>query len=179
MIGNFIGDFVKGKQFELYEEQIRKGILLHREIDRYTDSHKVVKQSKKRLQPTYRHYSPVIVDVFYDHFLSANWDKYSERSLLTYTKGFYSLTEKFKTIIPERAIYMLKYMKAGNWLYNYQFVEGIDQALTGMSKRTKFDSGMENASIDLQKEYDAFKSEFELFFPDLVAHANKYLIHNL
>src|SRR5277367_1527199 len=80
--GNFIGDFVKGKNLaDRFEKDIAKGIVLHREIDWFTDRHPVVKQSKDRLREKYRHYSGVIVDVFYDHFLARNWINYSSKSL--------------------------------------------------------------------------------------------------
>ncbi len=73
MIGNFIGDFVKGKAWEEFDSAIQRGILLHREIDRYTDDHEVVIKTKERLRPKYHHYAPVISDVFYDHFLASLW----------------------------------------------------------------------------------------------------------
>src|SRR5690349_12341831 len=82
MVGNFIGDFVKGRNLDdRFSSGIVKGIELHRAIDEYTDSHPVVAQSKNRLRPKYRHYAPVIVDVFYDHFLAKNWKNYHPTSL--------------------------------------------------------------------------------------------------
>ncbi len=175
MIGNLIGDFVKGKDFTHYESEISKGIILHREIDSYTDQHPVVTLSKQRLRSRYRHYAPVITDVYYDHFLAANWQDYSDVPLLEYTENFYKTTQKYHDILPDQAQYMLRYMKADNWLYNYQFVEGVNRALTGMSRRTKFASGMENASQDLEEHYEAFQSEFEQFYPDLISHASNFL----
>ena len=81
-LGNFIGDFVKGRDLaDRYEPAIVKGIELHRAIDEFTDQHAIVKQSKMRLRPKYRHYAPVIVDIFYDHFLAAGWDNHSEQLL--------------------------------------------------------------------------------------------------
>src|SRR5436190_842749 len=71
MTGNFIGDFVRGRNLaEQFGEKIARGIELHRAIDAFTDHHSVVKQSKTRLRPKYGHYSGVIVDIFYDHFLA-------------------------------------------------------------------------------------------------------------
>ena len=66
LVGNFIGDFVKGKQVNSFEPGIAKGILLHRAIDYFTDKHEVVAKSKGRLREKYRHYSGVIIDIFYD-----------------------------------------------------------------------------------------------------------------
>ena len=80
-IGNFIGDFVKGTQIDRYDDEIRKGILLHRAIDHFTDTHEIVKKSKDRLRGNFRHYAPVIVDVFYDHILAREWKKYAQEDL--------------------------------------------------------------------------------------------------
>lgn len=175
MIGNFIGDFVKGKAFEKMDQEVASGVILHREIDRYTDQHEIVRSSKKRLQKKYHHYSPVIIDMFYDHFLAVNWGNYCEVELLPFTEEFYKTTEKHIHHLPEKAAQMLKYMKGGNWLYHYSSIEGIDQALTGMARRTKFESKMEQASADLKLYYDDFQTEFESFFPELIEHSRTFL----
>ncbi len=174
MVGNFIGDFVKGSQIHEFGEQIQKGIRLHRAIDSYTDSHPVVMESKKRLRGQYRHYSPVIVDVFYDHFIARDWQKFSSEPLLDFTQRFYKLMEKYATEIPKSVNQMLVYMRSGNWLYNYQFVEGINQALTGMSKRTKFQSKMEYATSSLEENYEDFEREFHQFFPQLLHYTENF-----
>lgn len=174
-IGNFIADFVKGNKLNDYPPEIQFGIRLHREIDSYTDSHPVVLESKSRLRPTFGHYSPVIVDVFYDHYLAKNWSQFSQIELEQFTVNFYKMIKKYSTIIPQAVNNMLVYMSAKNWLYNYQFIEGIDKALTGMSKRTKFDSKMEHASISLQENYEDFEDEFARFFPDLQAHTESLM----
>ena len=177
-IGNFLGDFVKGVQMEDFEPEIRTGIVLHREIDSYTDAHPVVLKSKERLRPKYSHYSPVIVDVFYDHFLAKKWESYSSEDLEIFTTNFYGMTKEFHDVMPHAATHMLTYMKRDNWLYNYQLTEGIDRALTGMSRRTKFESKMEHAAKDLVKDYEEFSSEFSEFFPDLQRHCHQFISAN-
>jgi hypothetical protein len=47
-----------------------------------------------------------------------------------------------------------------NWLLNYKTIAGINKTLTGMSKRTKFDSRMEEAAIYLDRYYSDFEQEF-------------------
>ena len=175
MIGNFIGDFVKGNQLLNFEKEVKDGILLHREIDRYTDDHPVVLESKKRLWEKYHHYSPVIVDVYYDHFLAANWPDYHDEPLQAFTEAVYELLEKNQKTLPERVIRMLYYMKKDNWLYHYQTVEGIRQTLTGMARRTRFKSSLEKAHEDLKSDYQFFKDDFESFFPELIQHSEDFL----
>ena len=169
MVGNFMGDFVKGAQVEQLPADIAGGVRLHRAIDHFTDTHPVVAQSKDKLREKYRHYSGVIVDMYYDHFLASQWEAYHASSLADFSEKAYTTVRSHWTYLPERARYMLPYMERQNWLAAYAHPEGINRALTGMAHRTRFDSGMEDAVEDLLAHYDAFQSEFEAFFPDLMA----------
>lgn len=139
MVGNFIGDFVKGRNaLEQFEPRIIKGIELHRAIDEFTDSHPVVAASKTRLRAKYRHYSGVIVDVFYDHFLARNWNLYHAELLPDFADKAYGVIQSFDLILPAEVKYMMPYMVKGNWLMNYSKTEGINRALSGMSRRTPY-----------------------------------------
>lgn len=166
-IGNFIGDHVKGKAIFDLPDRVRKGVLLHRRIDFFTDTHPVVMQSKERLRPVYHKYSPVITDIFYDHFLAANWNDYSNISLKDYAQNFYKLTEKYDAVLPERTKKMLSFMISGNWFLKYTTTKGIGEILSGMSRRTTFTSGMETAYMELEKNYLLYENEFRIFFSDL------------
>ena len=44
-IGNFVGDAVKGHAYKKFSPDFRKGILLHRAIDDYTDHHPLVREA--------------------------------------------------------------------------------------------------------------------------------------
>lgn len=167
MIGNFIADHVKGKQIELFDEEIVKGIKLHRMIDEFTDTHKVVEQSKIRLRSEFGKYSPVIVDVFYDHYLAINWEEYHHEELSVYANNFYSLLNDNHHRLPLRTQQMIEYMIPQNWLMNYKTVAGINKTLTGMSKRTKFESRMDEAAIYLDRYYADFDQEFNKYFEEL------------
>ncbi len=165
-----MGDFVKGNRYKDYPEMIAKGVVLHREIDRYTDTHPTVGQSKDRLRKKYRHYAGVITDMFYDHFLAKNFHDYHQQPIAAFCEQHYQNLEDFMNQMPERAQNMLPYMIRGNWLMNYGKLEGIHRALTGMSHRTRFDSKMDESIQDLVAHYEGFKSEFQSFFPELDQH---------
>lgn len=171
MIGNFIGDFVKGKNaLAQFQPAIIRGIELHRSIDEFTDTHAIVSESKNRLRPKYRHYSGVIVDVFYDHFLAKNWANFHSTSLPVFADNAYAVMENNLDILPREVQGMLPYMIKGNWLVNYGKVEGVHRALSGMASRTPFVSKMDEARADLVEHYDAFNKEFLEFFPQLKAY---------
>jgi len=172
-IGNVIADFVKGNKINDYQDDIKKGILIHREIDHYMDHHPIVKQGKRRLSE-YRHYSSVIIDIFYDHFLSKNWNQYSDEVLQKFTNRNYKLLLDHKEIIPDQASYLIYHMQKEDWLYNYQYIDGIQKTLSGMSRRTKFESGMERATDNLLKDYVLLEDEFQEFFKNIIEHIHNF-----
>src|SRR3989337_129190 len=168
MVGNFISDFVKGRNLlEQFEPDIAKGIELHRIIDAFTDTHPVVRQSKIKLRAKYRHYSAVIVDVFYDHFLAKFWTDYHSVLLPVYADKVYQIIETHRPILPQEVKHMLPHMIKGNWLVNYGTLEGIEQALAGLARRTRYESKMEQSVNELEEFYPEFKQEFQSFFPEL------------
>ena len=169
-IGNFMADGIRGKEYESYPDAIQKGILLHRAIDTYTDSHVVFRQSTKRLHEKYHHYAGVIVDVFYDHFLAKNWTKYSEERLEDFVQRFYASLEKHYPLLSEKTQNMLPYMTEQNWLVSYATVPGISKILAQMDNRTKNQSKMKHSPGELEAYYSEFESEFTIFFEDLRAH---------
>lgn len=167
MIGNFIADHLKGSAWKTLPEEIQKGVLLHRFIDTFTDTHPVVEESKALLRPYFHKYTPVISDIFYDHFLAASWKNYSSESIDNYAQRVYTLLNKNNDYLPERTKSMLTYMERDNWLKNYSTLNGLNRALSGMGRRAKFDNNMHLASEYLYENYEVFKEQFELFFPEL------------
>ena len=171
-----MADGIRGKHFETFPLDVQKGIVLHRAIDTFTDAHPVFRQSTKKLHERYHHYSGVIVDVFYDHFLAKNWSQFSNENLEDYIQRFYQSLHDNKTILTERTIGLMPYMIQHNWLWNYRTVEGINQILTQMDSRTKNKSKMRFATQELKECYTEFEQEFTTFFEDLRDHANQKLI---
>lgn len=175
-IGNFIADGIRGKKYKKYPTDLQIGILLHCEIDTFTDAHPTVRQSTKRLHKNYSHYSSVIVDILYDHFLAKNWYSYCDIPLEIYVEKFYSSLEANFEILPERTQKMLPFMIADNWLLNYANIEGIQRVLNGMNRRTQHKSNMNKATTELKAYYSEFENEFTLFFDKLIEFSNAKLI---
>ncbi len=166
-----MADSIRGKKYLDYDTGIQKGIVLHRFIDTYTDAHPVFRQSTKRLHHNYSHYSGVIVDIYYDHFLAKNWAEYSKEPLLDYTLDFYTTLNEYYHVLPLHVKKFMPYMIADNWLYSYAQPEGIARVLQGMNRRTKNRVGMHEAIDDLMVHYVDFENEFRIFFEDLREHS--------
>ncbi|WP_435412580.1 ACP phosphodiesterase [Psychroserpens mesophilus] len=171
-IGNFVADAIRGNKYKVLSPEFQVGVKLHRHIDTFTDAHPIVRQSTKRLHKNYSHYSGVIVDILYDHFLAKNWSKYSNIPLESYVDNFYESLKEHFDILPERFQKLMPFMIADNWLLSYAEVEGIQRVLNGMNKRTKHKSGMNLATNELREFYSEFENEFSLFFEDLIETSN-------
>jgi acyl carrier protein phosphodiesterase len=171
-IGNFVADGIRGNKYKNYPEDIQIGIQLHRAIDTFTDAHPIFRKCTKRLHKNYGHYSGVIIDIFYDHFLAKNWKDYSEIPLADYINDFYKSLNKNFDILPEKFQRLTPIIIEGNWLLSYATIEGIQLVLNGMNRRTKGRSKMNEATSELKIHYEAFEQDFKAFFKELITYSN-------
>ena len=171
LIGNLLGDFVKGSAVNLYPEEIRNGIDLHRKVDRYTDSHAIVRSSISLVCAQRRRFAGVLVDVFYDHFLAKNWLEYSEIPLRDFSRNSYKVLQDNRDILPESLQRVMPQIIARDLLGSYQEIGGIDNALNRISARIKRTNNLADGIEDLTVNYQQLESDFRAFFPNLISYA--------
>ncbi|MGB3777065.1 MAG: ACP phosphodiesterase [Tunicatimonas sp.] len=175
VVGSFLGDFVRGKRYQTYDPAIARGILLHREIDRFTDVHPVFRQSKRRLVPQQGHYAGVVVDVLYDHLLARHWTDYSKERLPDFAERIYATLREHHDQLPPLAQRVFGYMESHNWLANYVHPEAIARTLSGMQRRARFPNQMGQAAESWPETATLYAQEFHNFFPQVQAHVVRYL----
>lgn len=166
-IGNFIGDHVKGRKHEKFSADIQKGILLHRKIDHFTDTHPLVKQSAQRLSAKYGRYAGIVIDVFYDHFLAKNWSEYSELSLKEYVSKVHRVLMVNYFKLPNDVKRFLPFMIKSRRLETYATVDGIRRSLEIMSEYSSLPDNTTWATQQLVAFDREFDEEFSLFFTEL------------
>lgn len=175
LIGNLMGDFVKGPISETLHEDVQRGVRLHRLIDSYTDTHPVFHRSRERLEPPFRRYAGILVDIFYDHFLSRYWSQYSERPLPEYAQDIYRLLEEHRVVLPEKMNRFVSYMVSNDVLVAYGNIGAVAQVLHGMSHRMSHDNPLAAGVHELQRNYDVFRGDFEEFFPGVVLYTESLI----
>lgn len=168
LTGNMISDFVKGRRKYLYPESIRRGIELHRLIDRFTDEHESTAEAKSFFRPTYRLYSGAFVDVVYDHFLANDSNEFANAShLLRFSDSVYRTLEKNRKVLPVVFASLFPYMKNENWLYNYRLVTGIQKSFGGLVRRALYMHDPGPAFRIFNENYTTLQLCYEHFFPDV------------
>ncbi len=182
LVGNFLGDFVKGDPTHprhALTPAVIVGIRLHRAIDTFTDTHADVALVRDRLHARCHKYAGVAVDVFFDHFLSRNFTALTGQDLSAFTDYYYSTLRQraadsatgFTEPARRTLAAMIQHRNAGtDWILGYATFDGIDRSLRGISRRTHFPSGLETAVLDLETYYDEFEAAFQRYWPALVAH---------
>ena len=166
-LGNFIGDFVKGKQYLNFHEKLQKGILLHRYIDSFTDRHAIVKTCSRRWKPYYKRYSGIVVDFFFDHFLAKNWLKYSGENLDDFSNNFYDYLNDSLELLPIKVRIIAHYMTINKRLQSYATIEGIGKAMSITSQYTSLPDKTDHALEILRKDYNDIEDEFSRFFNEI------------
>lgn len=174
-LGNFIGDYVKGKQYQNYPPDVAKGILLHRKIDTFTDNHAMVRQSANRLKPIYGRYAGVVVDMLYDHLLAKNWHHYHPTPLHQFVTETHELLVRNYLLLPKRVKLFLPFLIASRRIETYATTSGIKTALDIMAKHTSLPHHSDFAIDCIKNQHTQFEQEFTIFINDI----KQYIIPEL
>ncbi|BAY83376.1 hypothetical protein NIES267_28640 [Calothrix parasitica NIES-267] len=168
LIGNLLGDFVKGSIENIYSLKVIEGIYLHRKVDSFTDSHPIFRSSKRLIGVDRRRFSGIMIDVFYDHFLANNWSSYSSVPLSDFTNNVYQVLQDNQKILPERLKHILPDMIAHDWLASYRETSTINRAINGISHRIKRKNNLFGGVEELFFNYQQLQADFSKFFPELI-----------
>lgn len=174
-VGNMLGEIVRGKNYLKYPPLLSLGILLHRNIDSFTDSHPLVKESTKIFQPEFGKFSPIIIDVVYDYFLIKNWETFSKVPFDQFTSQCYHIFQTDNFYFDEKLKKIIKIMIKNNWFKNYSTYEGIGITLQQLSNKTKFVIEMELALKDLYLNESLLEEHFLSFFPQIINFCKDFI----
>jgi acyl carrier protein phosphodiesterase len=174
-LGNLLADLVKGRDRAAMSARFLDGVRHHQLIDAFTDSHPTVHRSRARIGGDYRHATGILVDVFYDHFLAIDWERYSAEPLDVFTARLYADIRTAMVSLPEEAQAALERMMSEDRLGSYRRLDGIEVSLRRVSLRLAArigqDLGLERGVSELVANFEGLRSDFAEFFPQLQAHA--------
>lgn len=177
-IGNLLGDFVKGTPESLenqFPPKVLAGIMMHRRLDLFTDQHRSFLAAKELLTEERRRFAGIIVDVFFDHFLSRCWDKHCEQALPKFVEEIFELLKTHPDWLSENLLSLLPRMRRENWLMCYGTVEGLNLTFARISRRSPRLTAICEATEDLTDHYPKFQEAFDAFYPDVKEKARSLL----
>nr|WP_221411540.1 ACP phosphodiesterase [Dysgonomonas sp. 216] len=162
-----IADMLRGKQMDNFPYAIRKGVVIHRKIDRFTDEHPIVRHTKKIFNYSARRYDGIFLDIAYDYFLANDTSRTPENGWMNFSQWCYSEVDKRISLLPERFIKMFEVMKQDNWLYNYKNEWMIKRSFSWISKRAIYLPNNANIFADFTNGLQNIQNSYNEFFPEL------------
>lgn len=174
--GNIIGDYVKGNQLNNYPFDVQHGILLHKAIDKYTDSHPIVDKAVAIFHQEFKLSSAIFTDIVFDNFLANDSRYFTDESLDIFTQSVYENLRNHQSLMNDKMVHFFSHMDQYNWLYQYRTIEGISKSIHGLCKRYPKLGNPEKAMQLFENNYDGLNEYFKQFFPELVTFAKLKII---
>ncbi|MFT2089416.1 ACP phosphodiesterase [Paraglaciecola sp. 2405UD69-4] len=176
LVGNFLGDFVRGTQLDHLPAEIEKGIRLHRSVDSFTDAHPVVIHLKQQFNGKLRRMSGVIIDIYFDYLLMTKWNDFSTTSNEQLFTQFYKELEHFSVPISPAFHRQAQRLVEYRWLNQYSNPEACFQAFSSIESRLNNKIQFaEQAWCFLQQHHNLFARKFAEFYPSLIEHGVNFV----
>ncbi|PML04155.1 ACP phosphodiesterase [Vibrio breoganii] len=169
LLGNLLGDFVRGNPEGRYPQEITRGIRIHRFVDSFTDRHPLIAEIKPLFGAT-RRFSPIALDVFWDHCLANHWDKFHANSLESFCYQAKQATHPrcVEASLPEQYQRVISSMWDNRWIDSYRDLDNIGYALARMSNRSPRMGPLADCFETLEKHYKELDQVFMDFYPDVI-----------
>jgi len=171
-VGNYAGDFIKGRSLLDYPAEMRRGIIAHRAIDSFTDSHPAARSASKIFYPILGRYAGIVSDVVFDHFLSVNWQRYSHVELSQFIERVHTNLWNYRFLLPSRAQQLLASLIYQRYLAAYISYFGLCRVFNRMASRTSLPNRTDEVIVALKTHYRELDSLFSDLFNDLQAFAD-------
>lgn len=174
-LGNLLADLVRGADRERMSAEFMRGAARHKAIDAYTDAHPIVRRTRARLDRSYRRFSGVLVDIFYDYCLAQRWSRFAPQPLPQFTSDFYAQVEAHPLALPNDARVTLERIVRHDLLGQYARIGGVENSLrrvsTYLTQRWRREFHLEASVQELIAHEADILADFDEFFPQLRDHA--------
>lgn len=173
MLGNLIGDFVKGKNFRGIPENLHEGIILHRRIDNFTDHHPAVIQLQKNIQNELPKVSGIAIDLVFDHLLAINWNKFHTQNFDEFLNDFYQFVAEYKAILPQKVRLFLENLLTYRFINQYDKMLFLESSGAHLSQKISFPNTLSTTAEVFSKNKPLFESSFRAFMGDAMVEFNQ------
>lgn len=175
-VGSVVADFLKGPAFHALPAAIQDGVRQHRAVDAFTDRHQLVQRSIVRISKNWGWFSGIIVDVYYDHILARDWERYSDEPLRGFADRMYAILLAAAPGLPMPGRGFIEWMADDDRLVKYGTEDGIADTLWRLSRR--IEERMPGKAVRLQDAMPSLiandaglEGDFRAFYPELMAFA--------
>ena len=171
LLGGLLGDFWRGAPDPQWPPAIRAGVVLHRKIDVYTDGHADVAAARALFVPPLRRYAGILLDVYFDHVLAADWPRQGREPLAELSARVAGVLRDNRRWLPPQLNRFADYFDQAGLFETYAERGMIERVLAGIGRRLKHANPLATAGPALWQREAELIAAFSRFFPELVAFA--------
>ncbi len=173
ILGAMLGDFVLGQAaLADWPDPVRREIVRHRRIDRYTDDHPANVATRALFGNGLRRYAGIVLDVYFDHRLARDWAQWDDAPLETFTARVYRVLLANDARLPPALRAIAPRMAAHDWLGSYMQRDRVDAVVGGLATRLSRNGERLTACLPVLRAHETeVDAAFDAFFPDLVVAA--------
>lgn len=173
-LGGLMGDFVRGGIDPELPAGVRQGIVLHRAIDVFTDSHEDIRTLRALFESPYRRYAGIFIDIWFDHLLARDFGSWSDIPLARFSDDAVLLLDHHDDLLPDPLRRFRGYLKAQGLPAAYADRPMIGKVLIGVGMRLKRANPLALGMVEIERLESALDCSFTGFFPQLVEFANEW-----
>ncbi|WP_166838006.1 ACP phosphodiesterase [Rheinheimera pleomorphica] len=170
LVGNLLGDFCKGVPLNSLPATILAGLANHRAVDRFTDQHPLVRQSRLLFSAQRRRFAGIALDVLFDHFLIRHWQQFYPQPFTQYKHQLYRQLADAEPLMPLAMQRTMQSVRSDDWFGSYQHLPTVAIALERIAKRIRFSNQFSGVLTDIAPNYVSLEHTFLLFYPQLQQH---------
>jgi len=175
--GALMGDFQKGPLPGRLPQSLAAGVKLHRLIDSFTDQHLITQQARVRFGPQ-RRLAGIVLDVYFDRYLSRHWSRFCEHSLAHFNRQILAVLDDHRAHLVPPAEQLERRFRQHSILCRYHEESMIEAILTRIGERLQLAPQMQAAMALARHQQTDIEADFLVFFPELITfcHQQKPLI---
>jgi acyl carrier protein phosphodiesterase len=173
MAGNLAADWIKGIAcLAALPPAVAEGVLMHRRLDAFTDTHPAVARARSRFPPEWRRVSGIVLDVYFDHLLSHAWPSFHGQPLDAFLDEAHGLLAAGAALLPEPAAGRVHRIVRQRTMATYASPESVGIALSRIAER--FRRGprqIADAAAAAHAMRDDLMADFAEFYPEVQREA--------
>ena len=176
LVGNFLGDFVKGNSLQHLPAELANGVRLHRKVDQFTDKHPAIVHLRSKFPPSLRRMAGVVIDVTFDHYLLQHWSQFCARSPHDVLDMFYRQLADTQAIDHPRFAQLSQSLQQHRWLSDYAHQQTCLQVFSSIERRLRHKICFADEAYAFMQHNSTLLSEhFLQFYPQLLEYAQTCL----
>lgn len=176
-LGAMLGDFVRGRAaLQAFPAPVREGILLHRHIDAFTDSHTEITALRSGFPAGFRRYAGIIIDLGFDHLLALDWNaRGTSRTLEQHDAAVREMLTRHDGLIPPGLRRFMNYADRRGLFAAYRDKPEVFHSLRGIGRRLSKPNPLHRVGEIWEPFEMRLRGCFDTVLSDVAADANRWL----